>query len=114
MTERTAEEEIGGMLADGWLPFEHETLRPGVRVHHVGEQHPDARQFGTATVVAVVRKPGLWEELYGRLNLEVLVKRDPAREGELHWWADYGTTLAEGCWHCSSGEAHATHAKAGA
>lgn len=88
----TAEEEIAGMLADGWSHYEHETLKPGVRVRNVGEQYPEARRLGTAEVVAVVHKPGIWEQIYGRLNLEVLVKRD--RDGSLGWWADYGTDVA--------------------
>lgn len=88
----TAEEEIAGMLADGWFPFEHETLKPGVRVCNRGELHYKAREVGTAEVVAVVRKPGVWEELYHRLNLEVLVKRD--RDGSHVWWADYATDIA--------------------
>ena len=108
----TAEEEIAGMLADGWLPFEHEHLKPGVRVHNKGEQYPEARQFGTAEVVAVVRKPGRWEEIYGRLNLEVLVKYDPGHSmfgGQLLWWADYGTRLTEGCFHCGNGPGDCEH-----
>ena len=108
----SAEEEIAGMLADGWLPFEHETHKPGVRVRHAGERYADARQFGTAEVVAVVRKPGVWEEIYGRLNLEVLVKRDPGTgllDGGLHWWADYHTSLTEGCFVCGNGPGDCEH-----
>lgn len=119
----TAEEEVAGMLADGWSHYEHEHLKPGVRVRNVGERYPEARQFGTAEVVAVVRKPGIWEEIYGRLNLEVLVKYDPGHSmfgGQLLWWADYGTSLLEGCFICGNGPGDCEHraaraaAKAGA
>lgn len=89
---------LAPMLADGFARYEHEHLKPGVRVRNRGEQYSTARQFGTAEVVAVLRKPGVWEQEYGRLNIEVLVRRD--RDGSLGWWADYGTCLIEGCWQC--------------
>jgi len=90
---------LAPMLADGFGHHEHEHLRPGVRVHNRGEQYPEARQWGTAEVVAVLRKPGAWERKWGRLNIEVLVRQDHPRFGPaLTWWADYGTRLAEGCW----------------
>lgn len=93
------EEKLAPMLADGFIYHEHEHLKPGVRVRNRGEQYASARQFGTAVVVAVLRKPGSWERTYGRLNIEVLVQRD---DGSLTWWADYGTFLPEGCWPCGS------------
>lgn len=93
---------LAPMLHDGFDHHDHEHLKPGVRVHNRGEQYPEARQFGTAEVVAVLRKPGSWERKWGRLNIEVLVRRD--RDGSLGWWADYGTRLAEGCWICDGDE----------
>jgi hypothetical protein len=97
--QHTAESlALAPMLADGFDHHEHEHLKPGVRVRNRGEQYDTARQFGTAEIVAVLRKPGSWERMYGRLNIEVLVRRD---DGSLTWWADYGTYLPEGCWLCA-------------
>ena len=97
--ERSPEKDVlAPMLADGFDHWEHEHFKPGVRVHNRSEQYDTARQFGTAEVVAVLRKPGAWERDWGRLNIEVLVRRD--RDGSLTWWADYGTSLAEGCRLC--------------
>jgi hypothetical protein len=79
------------MLADGWSHYEHDTIKPGVRVRNSGEQYLDALVKGTAEVVAVMRKPGAWEQKYGQLNLEVLVRRD--RDGSLGWWQDYRTEV---------------------
>ena len=96
-------EALAPMLADGFDHHEHDVLKPGVRVRNRGEQYDTARQFGTGAIVAVMRKPGSWEQAYGRLNIEVLVRRDkPLIEGGsvLTWWADYGTYIAEGCWLC--------------
>lgn len=90
--------EIEKLTKDGFRHYDHEHLRPGNRVRNAGERYDTARQFGTAEIVAVLRKPGLWERTWGRLNIEVLVKRD--RDGSLCWWADYGTVLPEGCWLC--------------
>jgi hypothetical protein len=90
-------EALAPMFADGFDHHEHEHLKPGVRVRNRSEQYASARQFGTAEVVAVLRKPGAWEQKYGRLNIEVLVQRD---DGSFSWWADYGTFLPEGCWSC--------------
>lgn len=99
MTCHSAEKDaLAPLLADGFDHYEHEHLKPGVRVRNRGEQYDTARQFGTAEIVAVLRKPGAWERDWGRLNIEVLVKRD--RDGSLTWWADYGTFLTEGCWLC--------------
>lgn len=72
-------------------------VRAGARVHNRGEQYPTARENGTATVVAVMRKgtdehPDSWEKSYGRPNVEVIVEHD---RGHLTVWADYGTYLAE-------------------
>lgn len=86
-----AETEIAKMLARGWSHYEHPILKPGVRVRNVAEQYPEAHRNGTAEVVAVLRKPGAWEQKYGRPNIEVLVRRD---RDSLGWWADYGTRLA--------------------
>jgi hypothetical protein len=101
----TVEEELATLLADGFDHYEHEHLKPGVRVCNRGEQYPEARQWGTAEIVAVLRKPGEWEQKWGRLNIEVLVRRDPGCGfgGPLTWWADYGTFLAEGCFICGDG-----------
>lgn len=97
-------EALAPLLADGFDHYEHEHLKPGVRVHNRGEQYPEARQWGTAVVVAVLRKPGIWEKTWGRLNIEVLVRQDSPRFGkELTWWADYGTFLPDGCWICGDG-----------
>ena len=86
------------MLAKGWEPYEHESFKPGVRVRNASHQYPEARQWGTAEVVLVMRKEGAWEERYGRRNLEVLVCYD--NDGALGWWQDYRTALVEGCWLC--------------
>ena len=95
---------LAPMLADGFDHYEHDHLKPGVRVRNRGEQYDTARQWGTAEVVAVMRKPGSWERTYGRPNIEVLVRRDRADFGsDLTWWADYGTFLPEGCWVCGDG-----------
>lgn len=94
------EQKLAPMLAAGWVHYEHEHFKPGVRVRNGGEQYPEARQFGTAVVVAVMRKEGSWEQTWGRKNLEVLVRRDPDRDGSLSWWQDYRTALPEGCWLC--------------
>ena len=103
-TKSDVEEALAPMLADGFDHYEHEHIKPGVRVRNRGEQYPEARQWGTAEVVAVLRKPGAWEKKWGRLNIEVLVRRDRADFGpELTWWADYGTSLNEGCWICGDG-----------
>lgn len=92
---------LAPLLADGFDHYEHEHLKPGIRVRNRGEQYAEARQFGTGVIVAVLRKPGAWEHTYGRLNIEVLVRRDrPGYLNELSWWADYGTFLPEGCWLC--------------
>lgn len=91
-TSTAIEAEIEKMLADGWSHYEHENFKPGTRVHNTHERYYGAHLNGTAEVVAVVRKPGPREQKYGRLNLEVLVKRD--RDGLLGWWADYGTSVA--------------------
>lgn len=101
------------MIAAGFDHHDHEHLRPGVRVRNRGEQYDTARQFGTGQIVAVLRKPGSWERTYGRLNIEVLVRRDkPLFEGSevLTWWADYGTYLPEGCWRCGDGRTDCQHA----
>ena len=106
MTDEQADvaEALAPYLADGFDHYEHEHLRVGVRVRNRGEQYPEARQWGTAEVVAVLRKPGSWERKWGRLNIEVLVRRErPQFGGPLSWWADYGTYLAEGCWSCGDG-----------
>lgn len=95
---------LAPLLADGFDHYEHEHFKPGVRVRNRGEQYVAARQWGTAEVVAVLRKPGTWERQWGRLNIEVLVRRDRADFGDLlAWWADYGTRLPEGCWACGDG-----------
>lgn len=95
---------LAPMLADGFDHHEHEHFRPGVRVRNRGERYDTARQWGTAEVVAVLRKPGAWERQWGRLNIEILVRRDRADSGGvLTWWADYGTALPEGCWVCGDG-----------
>lgn len=97
---------LAPLLAEGFTHHDHEQLRPGVRVRNRGEQYDDARQFGTAVVVAVLRKPGAWEQKWGRMNIEVLVRRERPRFGnELAWWADYGTALPEGCWLCGGTDA---------
>lgn len=98
---------LAPMLADGFGHWDHEHIKPGIRVHNRGEQYPEARQWGTAEVVAVLRKPGSWEKTWGRLNIEVLVRRD--RDGSLSWWADYGTRLIEGCWLCGMGDILCEH-----
>jgi hypothetical protein len=106
VADKTAEQaeveaELAPMLEGGWIHFDHEHFKPGVRVRNWGEQYDTARQFGTAVVEAVMRKEGSWEKTYGRLNLEVLVRRDrPDLGNELMWWQDYRTALTEGCWLC--------------
>lgn len=74
----------------------------GARVRNRGEQYPKAMQFGTAVVVAIMRRgtdehPDSWERTYGRPNIEVIVECDADRSfpGATSW-ADYGTHLAEG------------------
>lgn len=96
----TMQDDLATMLADGFDHHEHAQIKPGVRVHNAGERYSAARQWGTAEVVAVLRKPGPWEQKWGRLNIEVLVRRD---DGSHRWWADYGTALAEGCFICGNG-----------
>lgn len=93
-------EKLKPYLDDGFGHYAlHEHFTPGVRVHNRGERYPEARQFGTGNIVAVLRKPGRWEVVYDRLNIEILVRRD---DSSLSFWADYGTYLPEGCWHCKT------------
>jgi hypothetical protein len=64
---------------------EHTWLRPGVRLHHVGEKYPEAYRDGTA-VIAVVLKHRAGED-----DFEVIVVKDD----DSHWgrrvsqWANY-------------------------
>lgn len=103
----TVAEALAPLLEDGFDHHEHQQLRPGVRVRNWGEQYDRARQWGTAEVVAVLRKPCSWEQEWGRLNIEVLVRHD--LDGSLGWWADYGTSLPEGCWSCGNGDVSCSH-----
>lgn len=73
-------------------------LKVGTRVHNRGEQFYSARNAGTATVAAIMRRgtddrPDSWEKSYGRPNIEVIVMHD---RGYVTSWADYGTEIARG------------------
>jgi hypothetical protein len=85
--------QVSLMAAEGWSHYEHDSIKPGVRVRNAGEQYLDALVKGTAEVLAVMRKTGAWEQKYGRPNIEVIVKRD--RDGSLGWWQDYRTEVIE-------------------
>lgn len=82
------------LLARGYVEIpDHNGLRPGVRVRHVGEQYPGASE-GTATVLRVFKSPRV---IQGDPDVELIVKRDkPSFWGEDYgYWADYHTVLAE-------------------
>lgn len=69
----------------------------GARVHNSGERYSEARENGTATVVALMRKgtderPDSWQQSYGRPNIEVVVERDGGMQIA---WSDYGTVVAQ-------------------
>ena len=88
-----AVDKIAAMMADGFDHYDHEFIKVGMRVRNAGELYAKAHREGTAEVIAVMRKPGVWETTYNRKNIEVLVRRD--RDGSLTWWADYGTRIAK-------------------
>lgn len=91
---------IEKLAKDGFVQIETHPTRDdlvvGARVHNSGERYSEARENGTATVVAITRKgtderPDSWQQSYGRPNIEVVVERD---NGERVAWADYGTQVA--------------------
>ena len=56
---------------------EHNELKPGARVRHVGHRWPTAYERGTGTVVAVTRKPdSSWSRSWGMPDVELVVAYD--------------------------------------
>lgn len=74
------------------------SIKTGSRVHHAGQQYPEARDNGTATVLAVLEKsPSAWSGTYRRPDIEIIVESDkPFMPGmpTVSNWADYHTRPA--------------------
>ena len=81
---------IESMRRQGYRHYEMEDLAVGDRVRNRNQQFIEARE-GTATVIAIMRCKGEWEQKYDMKNVEVLVKRDI--DDSLGWWQDYMTIL---------------------
>lgn len=95
-----------GLVTDGWVevpeaydfvgndgpsrPGEYH-LKPGMRVRHVNEQYPEARDHGTATVRHVMHKPkSAWAQKYGQPDIEVVVEFDKVKFNKIASnWAHY-------------------------
>jgi hypothetical protein len=69
-------------------------IKAGDRVYHRGQQWPEAREDGTATVLAVMASGRM---IQGQPDIELLVHRDkPLTPGDWVFatWADYHTSRA--------------------
>lgn len=58
-------------------------LRVGARVRHGGEQYPEALQYGTGNVVALMHRPdSAWSHSWRMPDIEMVMLRDKPRFGE--------------------------------
>jgi len=77
---------------------EHNGIKVGARVRHIGHRYPEAYREGTGTVLAVMHKdPSSWSASYGRPDIELLVAQDrPMSPGfPISGVADYHVEVIE-------------------
>ena len=97
--DTTADQAVADLLSRGYVHIDEVAgIRVGDRVHHIGQRWWQARQEGTATVVAVTENVGsAWAQKYGARDVELVVLRDkPIFEGmsRVSTWANYHTGKA--------------------
>ena len=67
---------------------EHNYLKVGQRVRHIGQQYPDAIQQGTGTLERI------FVHTTKSRDIEVIVKHDEPQFGsDYGYWADYHTVI---------------------
>jgi hypothetical protein len=65
------------LATHGYRDVEHPRLRPGRRVRHQAERWPEARDFGTGVLLAVMERTNSpWSASWGGPDIEVIVLRD--------------------------------------